>query len=100
MFKFSRSLTINQFLNFLILLHLHRMAFTPKQTAPIATLIPGVWSDNPTFKPNLFFKKDIALKFTSSYRLGYEDVHFNSTISLFPTNSHASTALSHGFPCR
>jgi len=27
MFKFSRSLTINQFLNFLILLHLHRMAF-------------------------------------------------------------------------
>ena len=70
------------------------MILAPNATAATDTSSPNVWSDNPTTISNLSCKSGIVFKFISSNGAGYEEVHFNKEILLFPTFKQVSTASS------
>jgi len=55
----------------------------PNATAAIGTVIPKVWSDNPTGNPKEFFNVNIEFRLTSSKGAGYSEVQCNKVTLFF-----------------
>ena len=70
----------------------HTYGFIAPVVATTGAIKPYVWSLKPTSTSKAFFKSLIVFKLANSKGAGYDDVHFKSIISLFPTLRQVSTA--------